>query len=1015
MIPPHELSNLPDPSDPSDPSSLVHHLLQCPAEHRHAWITAHLSVPTLKTIEALKSISDTIIFIDPDVSNAATSHALLLAKQIPSEPLALPIASWARGTWETFHGNPRASIHWHESALPAIRTHGERLQVARLLGNMVSSYTDTASYTAADQAYEEARRIFLDEMQHPATYAQALDGLQMLEENYGWMLHERGWYEEALAVHTRALELAQQLGRMEFVVEVQNNRTMTLGMLGRMKEAEEQLRSLRRIAEAHHQAVTVARLDMNLGEIYRALGDPVNALSQFQVAERQFAALNSMVDLGTVWLFEARLFERIGALPAAIRNYSRAREQFRAREMKAYEGSALFWGAVANRRYGEYEQAISLLEESGVLWRETGNDEWCARVQIERVELALAWRDAPLSADALLQSLSPQDYIPELQSHCAIVQAAALVLAVETMASGEAERGEAEEEAGRKDGPRCAADLLAQAKHFCEQGLHTAREIHDRWLERYALVVFGRVLLAAGENEAAHCHLEAAVECDNRIRRMLSEEELKASFQMHNSDVFPLLVRFSATHHDPRQTLHTVWRAKGSALLDLLTETRARQMSSPEATETQETPALQASIQRDIARVRQQLASYRLQYEKEDKAPVRESLRQTIDELEQHLYTLRRQRLQGAVPEANADTTLDRATLDRATMLQPDYLAAWDGDVLIEYMRCDDDLLAIRYDRGGDCRVVWLDTASLNRQIRKLQRVLENVALYPDLRQQNHAAWLAECLPLLRRCYETLIAPLGPFSANARLLIAPCDPLHMVPFAALWDGQHYLVEHHEIEMTPCGALLLVHPTAAPTTPPLIIVNSDDGTFPENRAQGATLQQIFATSTCLIDDPTDYQRLSNLTAAPVVLHLAAHQIERGEGKSTMPAPIFTALQLAGGVFTVEQCFDLPLAGTELVTLGGCTTGGGLETGGSLLAFQSACFVAGARRVVASLWSVHERDAHLWMAHFYRYLHEHRQATGAWHPAAAVRQAQRALLRDPQTSHPAVWANFACSRR
>ncbi|NJN65937.1 MAG: CHAT domain-containing protein [Chloroflexaceae bacterium] len=994
-----------------DPSHLARDLLQCPAEQRRAWVAALWPAPGLELIEELKAISDATLFTDPAESHAAFSCALLVAEQMPDEPLALPLARWARGTWETFHSNPQEAIGLYELALPVLRAHGEPLHVARLLGNMISSYTDTADHhDEADCAYAEAREIFLAEMHHPARRKQAKDGLQMLEENYGWMLHERGRYEEALEVHHRALELAHQLALPVIIVEVKNNLIMTLVLLGRlsMEEAEQQLRDLRAIVEAHHQVVTVARIDMNLGEIASALGEPVKALHQLHIAEEQFTDLKSAVDIGTVRLFEAKLFERIGALPAAIRCYAQAQRWFRERMMSASEGNALFLGAVANRRYGEYERALTLLEESDARWHKTGNDEWITRVWIEQVELALDWQDAPISAATLLQTPPPRPRmdLPELKSRYHLVQAEARVRELETM---------------RKQGRGCPADALDQARHLCEQALHTTRQFHDPWLERRALLLVGRISLVAGEYLQAHHYLEATAACDDRIRRMLSEAELKASFQQHTGDVFPLLVRFAATHQHPAQTLHTVWRAKGSALLDLLAEARVRRDSAQEA------PAARTTLLQEIALVRQQLASYRLRQEQERKrhpmTSTSEPLKQKIDELEQRLYDLRRQRIRHTAPET-------AAILERASPLSPGHFAAWEGEVLIEYMRCDNDLLAVRYDynhnhdrdqddghdiHGGNCRAVWLDLVSLHQSLRKLQRVFANVALYPNLRQQNHAAWLNECLPALRQCYDTLIAPLGPLPANARLLIAPCEPLYAVPFAALWDGQHYLVEHHEIEMTPCGALLLVPPVTAPPAPPLVIANSNDGWFPENRAQAATIQQFFPTSTCLVDDRSDYAQLSGLASAPVVLHIAAHNVERDEGNTPAPAPIFTALQLAGGLLTVEQCFDLPLVGTELVTLGGCTTGGGLNTGGSLLAFQSACFLAGARRVVASLWAVHERDAHLWMAHFYRYLHEYTQTPGTWLPATAVRQTQLSLLRDPQTSHPAVWANFACSRR
>ncbi|NJN66337.1 MAG: CHAT domain-containing protein [Chloroflexaceae bacterium] len=139
-------------------------------------------------------------------------------------------------------------------------------------------------------------------------------------------------------------------------------------------------------------------------------------------------------------------------------------------------------------------------------------------------------------------------------------------------------------------------------------------------------------------------------------------------------------------------------------------------------------------------------------------------------------------------------------------------------------------------------------------------------------------------------------------------------------------------------------------------------------------------------------------------APRLLHLAAHHIE-----SDKQAPIFSALQLAGQVLSVEQCYDLLLRGSELVVLSGCKTAAGLDTGGALLAFQSAFLGAGAQHILSSLWSVHDRDVATWMQYFYSHY-----ANGG-SPSMALQRTQRSLLADPAYRHPALWAAFGCSRR
>jgi CHAT domain-containing protein len=64
-----------------------------------------------------------------------------------------------------------------------------------------------------------------------------------------------------------------------------------------------------------------------------------------------------------------------------------------------------------------------------------------------------------------------------------------------------------------------------------------------------------------------------------------------------------------------------------------------------------------------------------------------------------------------------------------------------------------------------------------------------------------------------------------------------------------------------------------------------------------------------------------------------------------------------------------------------------------------------FLAGASRVVASLWDVQDRATADLMHEFYRGLLQRKLS-----PSAALRGAQLALRSNPQFSHPYYWAGF-----
>jgi CHAT domain-containing protein len=169
-----------------------------------------------------------------------------------------------------------------------------------------------------------------------------------------------------------------------------------------------------------------------------------------------------------------------------------------------------------------------------------------------------------------------------------------------------------------------------------------------------------------------------------------------------------------------------------------------------------------------------------------------------------------------------------------------------------------------------------------------------------------------------------------------------------------------------------------------------------------RAEAKAVAEALPTSITLIDSPA-LGYLRSLSAPPKIVHIAAHTLQRAD------APLFTALQLAGEVLTVEQGYELPLTGTELVTLSGCTTASGQESESALLAFQSAFLLAGAQRVLTTLWPIADDAATTWMTFFYRAL-----ADGLLVPQA-IQQTQQQCLADPALCHPALWAPFTSTRR
>jgi CHAT domain-containing protein len=139
-----------------------------------------------------------------------------------------------------------------------------------------------------------------------------------------------------------------------------------------------------------------------------------------------------------------------------------------------------------------------------------------------------------------------------------------------------------------------------------------------------------------------------------------------------------------------------------------------------------------------------------------------------------------------------------------------------------------------------------------------------------------------------------------------------------------------------------------------------------------------------------------------------LHFATHSLFDNEH----PALSGLALSLVNeqgaaqdGFVRLNDLFALRL-NAELVTLSACRTALGKELRGEgLIGLARGFMYAGTPRVIASLWDVNDEATAALMKRFYQHLLKDGQPA-----AAALRQAQLELAKQPRWAAPYYWAGF-----
>jgi CHAT domain-containing protein len=155
----------------------------------------------------------------------------------------------------------------------------------------------------------------------------------------------------------------------------------------------------------------------------------------------------------------------------------------------------------------------------------------------------------------------------------------------------------------------------------------------------------------------------------------------------------------------------------------------------------------------------------------------------------------------------------------------------------------------------------------------------------------------------------------------------------------------------------------------------------------------------------------------LAQKPRIIHLAVHGFADdrlgnlfGALALTPPAPGKDRLD-NDGFLSLHEIYTLPLKDCELAVLSACETNVGpqrpLEAGVTL---AGAFLAAGARRVVASHWSVNDRSTAELMSTFFEETMQAQQHGEAVRYAHALQKARLKVRSNPRWAAPHYWAPF-----
>ncbi len=761
--------------------------------------------------------------------------------------------------------------------------------------------------------------------------------------NIGVAFSFLGQHDASRTSYEESEHLYAELGMPVQVAQQQANRAIELLALGRAREALVAMSSAEREFRTGGDSLWAAKCATHLAEAHQQLGDIVVALRTLEAAGRELVALGATAEEARVHLQLSRVQLEAGLLPEAVES---ARQAIRLAEQAAMAHDAAFGRLVlasAHLRAGRSAEALDEAEACIRTFDGIGDEQFLARALLLRAQIAVAQRD-PRADDLLTEA------VDQLEKGGWKVSLAWALL----------ERGQALDERGRVSLER--ADELVD-------------ELAIPSLSHALAVRQAAAARAAGRLDDAIELLIATVEDIDVRGRDIIDPLLRVAVQNDATAAHDLLVDLLVSRDRPGDVEDAVRvsdAASAQTLRHLLTKGpspfRVASAGGNEGAETEE-------LASDLSAVYSALAGA-------SRAVERSALLRRARSIEARLGTRRMRSVLGGSVAGGAAPATPRTHF---------------GTSLV-YHVVDQDVIAFVVDEHGAVAARRLTGAvpRCERLLGLLAAQWTRFAIGDGFADRHAQALEGTARTVLRDLHELLVAPVRPLLealTTRELAVVPHKLLHRVPFAALHDGEGYLIEQWTFSLCPLVPQSLVAPPEPKRSEQVLVLAVSDRRAPMIVAESERIEAVAGDVRMLSEEQATSAALRDALPGPGIVHLACHGLHRPDN------PTFSALRLADRWLTAADLLELDLSGA-LLTLSACESGETDHRSAEPLGLAWAGIGAGARGVVVSQWVLDDTVAVELMEHLYRNLGE-----GAT-TAVALREAQLAVSRSHR--HPYFWA-------
>ncbi|KPJ52827.1 hypothetical protein AMJ39_06775 [candidate division TA06 bacterium DG_24] len=865
---------------------------------------------------------------------------------------------WARAKARHAMGSYRQAAEDYREVARWFRRQGSDLEWAQVQMGHVDALMYLGRYNRALKLADRARAVF---KQHRKASLVA-----KLDTNTGNIYHRLDRYREALRCYGRAKRTFGRLGKSYEQALVDFNRANVLTSLGEFDKALALYQSARGQFAERGQGPRVAQVDYNIAYLFFLTDRYHQAIQSYHDVRHIFEELGDVRHVSLTNLDEAEVYLRLNLHADVVHLCEAARLGFDELGMAYEAGRALSNQAIAEIHLGQYGQALEHLRAARRIFGREGNHVWTAMIDLY---MATLLRREGKVREALRIARRAHD----------VFAGAGLVT---KRRYARLEMARASFELGKH------ADALA----LCRRALRGAAADETPWLNYQCYHLLGKISEREGERGKASRYLRRAVESVEQMWSTIGADEYKANFLTDKFRVYEDIVLHylrGGTQRSIHKALEYVERGKSKALVDLLTYRPHAEVKNGRRVPSRLVDELQEQRERLNLRY-SQLNDLDTQGTRRSLSVISD-LRQEITETERRIaYILRELR----------HKDFELASLHSASTIPIEKIRESLGadETLIEYYIARDRVMAFAMDHDSiDIYDHLADVAVVDRLMARLQFQLKKFQLGDEYVRRHNSHLYESVLCSLGRLNAELVEPMARRIDGRRLVIVPHGQLHYVPFHAVFDGEQFLIDRHEVRYSPSATVLrLCDGDGQEDEQRLLILGVDGNGAPHISTEVEQIARIYDDALLFVGNEAGVDKLRQHGRDGRMIHLACHGVFRGGN------PMFSSLKLADGWLNIYDLYDLRLD-ASLVTLSGCQTGvGKVLRGDELVGLVRGFLHAGVRSLVVSLWQVHDESTAIIMGNFYRRLKAGHSKSGSLRGAM--------LETKREFAHPYYWAPF-----